>query len=150
MTVAPRAALRDFGPFEIDVAGAEVVLDHLGDGTALDEGGEDFHREAEVGGDAGDVGLGAGDLHDEGAGGVDGRAVGWSDADSHAGGDEEGVFAVLFQFDLHVWHRCLKQFGAGKTIEKRKRELVIRGWGITQRAQREEGVGEKIGARERT
>ena len=120
MAVAPGAALGDFGPFEIDVAGAEVVLDHLGDGAALDEGGEDFDGEAEVGGDAGDVGLGAGDLHHEGAGGVDGCAVGWSDADSHAGGNEEGVFAVLFQFDLHVWHRCLIQFGAGKTIEKGK------------------------------
>src|SRR5688500_9540624 len=99
MAVAPGTALGGLFAFEIEVAAAKVVLDHQGDGAAFDKGGEDFDGQAEVGRDAGDVSFGAGDLHEEGAAGVDGLATGRRDADTHAGGDYERIFAVLFQID---------------------------------------------------
>ena len=102
MAITPGAALRNFFAFEIDMAAAQVVFDHLRDRAAFDEGGEDFDGQAEIGSDAGDVGFGAGDLHHESAAGMDGLAVRRGDAHTHARRDDQRVFAILFQFDLHV------------------------------------------------
>ena len=96
MAVAPGAALLDFFAFVVHVAAGEVVLDEAGDGAVFDEGGQHFDRQAQIGGDAGDVGFGAGGLHDEGVAAVHRLAVGRGQTNAHAGGDDEAVCDSLF------------------------------------------------------
>ena len=107
--VAPRPALLHLLALVGHVAASEVVLDQAGDRAVLDEGGQHLDRQAEVGGHAGDIGFRAGGLHEEAAAGMHGLAVGRGDAHPHAGGDKQGVGAVLFQFDGHIY--SLPYFG---------------------------------------
>ena len=102
VTVAPGAALRHLGTLEVHPAAAQVGLDERGERAPLDEGRENLDRQAEVGGHAGDVGLGAGGLEVEDVAGLDRLAVFRGDAESHRSGDEEGVFAALFEGDVHI------------------------------------------------
>src|SRR3954469_25804471 len=57
--VSPGAALWNFGPFVIHISPAEIILNHLRDGTALDERCQNLHRKSQIRSHAGHIGLGA-------------------------------------------------------------------------------------------
>ena len=71
-------------------------------GLPLTKGREDLDGQAEVGGDAGDVGFGAGRLQMEKVAGVDRLAGLGRHAQSHAGRHQQRVFAIGFERDVHT------------------------------------------------
>ena len=103
MPKTPRPALRHFRAFEIHVAAAQIIFDHLRDRAAFHESGQNFHRQAQDRSNARDIGFRARHLHHERAAGMDRLRRLGGDADAHAGGDDQRVFTVLFQFNLHVF-----------------------------------------------
>jgi len=92
---APGVALVELRALVAHVALAQVGLDERRDGGALDEGGEDEGRLAQVRHDARDIGLGAGGLQEEAVGDVHRCTVLRGDPDAHRGGDDEGPAGVL-------------------------------------------------------
>ena len=104
MAIAPGAALRHFRTFEVHSAGTEVGLDERRERAVLDEGGKHLDGKAEVGRDAGDIGLRAGGVEMEDVTALYRLSVFGGDAESHAGRDEKGVLAPLLEIEFH--YRC--------------------------------------------
>ena len=102
MAVSPGTALLYLRAFEFHSAAAEIALDEMSERTAFHESGKDLHRQAEVRCDARDIGLGAGSLKVEKVAGVDGLSALGRNPEPHAGRYQEGVFAVLLEFDIHI------------------------------------------------
>ena len=100
MAVSPGASLRYFRALEIHPAGAEIALYEGCEGVALHEGGEHLHRHAQVGCDAGYVGLGAGGVEMQHVAALHWLAAFGGYAQAHAGGHEERIFAILFKFHI--------------------------------------------------
>ena len=126
VAVAPGAALRDLGTLVGHVPAREVVLDDLGDRAPLDEGGEHLDRQAEVGGDARHVGLGAGGLHREGVAAMHRLAVRRRDPDAHARGHDHRPGRVLSQF--HDLQFPFREVGARvRTPQQRPVQRVVAG-----------------------
>ncbi len=94
VAIAPRIALFQFRAFVGHVASRQVVLDEAGNGAVLDKGGQDLDRQSQVRRYAGHVRLSAGGLHEEGVTRMHGLAVGGSEADAHAGGNEQGIITI--------------------------------------------------------
>ena len=101
MAVSPGTSLFYFRTFEVHSSAAEVSLDEVCEGSALDEGSQHFYRKSEEGGYAGDIGLGAGGLEMEKVAGMYGLPVLGGNPQAHAGRNQEGIFAILLEFDIH-------------------------------------------------
>lgn len=100
VTIAPGTTLIEFGALVAHVPACEIVLDEAGDGAVFDKGGQNLNGKSEVGEDAADIRLRTGHLHLEVGAAMKGLAVQGSEARSHAGGNHEGMLAVLFKLHL--------------------------------------------------
>ena len=98
--VSPGASLRHFRAFEIHSAGAEIALDESSEGAALDECGEHLYGHPEIGCDACHVGFGAGGIEMQHVAALHRLAVFGGHPQTHAGGHQEGIFAILLKFHI--------------------------------------------------
>ncbi len=102
--VSPGASLRHFRAFEIHSAGAEIALDESGERTSFHEGGEHLYGHPEIGCDAGHVGFSAGGIEMQHVAALHRLAVFGGHPQTHAGGHQEGIFAILLKF--HILLSC--------------------------------------------
>ena len=101
VTEAPGAALFEFRTFIVHVAAGQIVFDHTGNGAAFDESGQNLDRKAEIGNNACYVGFGTGHLHLEHIAAVERLSINRSETDPHAGGNQQGVLGIFFEFQRH-------------------------------------------------
>lgn len=95
VTIAPRAALLNFGSFVADVATAKLTLDKGSDRAAGDKRGQHPGSEAQRRGDVEHIALGAGGLHRVMVSDSDGLTIRGRNANAHAGCRNE---IILFHF----------------------------------------------------
>ena len=107
VAVSPRSALVDVGTLVIHVTTREVVLDEARHRAAVDEGGQDLHRQSEIGRNTAHIRLRTARGHLEHVRAVERLTVNRSKTGSHAGRDHHRVLAVLLEFDS--W-RLLNRF----------------------------------------
>ena len=101
MAIAPRAALIHLNALVVDVAAAQVVLNELGNGAALDELGQHQALVTQRRCHVQHVGLGGSGLHVEVVAVVDSHTVVGGDANAHAGGASDGIAVVAAQIQFH-------------------------------------------------
>ena len=116
VAVTPGPPLVTLRTLVVDVPASQVIFDQASNRAALDKRRQHLHRQAEVGGNAGDVRFGAGYLDHQRPAGMHRLAVGRRQTDAHAGRHQQGIPAVSSQCDSRVTARVLPGIGNARPV----------------------------------